>query len=89
MTIPQAQFDDLLHRAALAALFYYPEVVLQDGDFDLQKDIDYCMEPVAGLADEDATRVRDVVGRVIVNPTAHRAELLEIVIELAPDTADD
>jgi hypothetical protein len=28
MTIPQEQFDDLLSCAALAALFYYPEIEL-------------------------------------------------------------
>ena len=31
MTIPQEQFDDLLSRTALAALFYYPAIAV-DGD---------------------------------------------------------
>lgn len=88
MTIPQDHFDELLQRTALAALFYYPEIVLEDGDFDLQKDIAYCMESVEGLPDDDADRVRDAVGRVIVNPTTHRSQLLEIVIELAPDAME-
>lgn len=89
MTIPQEQFDDLLNRTALAALFYYPEIVLEDGDYNLQKDVSYCMEPVDGLPDEAADRLRDAVGRVIVNPSAHRSELLDIVIELAPERTDD
>jgi len=84
MTIPQEQLDDLLSRAALAALFYYPEIAVDDGDFNLQKDIAYCLEPVAGIADEDAERLRVAVGHVITNPTAHRSELLALVIELAP-----
>ena len=84
MTIPQEQFDDLLSRTALAALLYYPEIAIDDDDYSIQKDIAYCLVPVAGIPDEDAERLRIAVGRVITNPTAHRSELLALVIELAP-----
>ncbi|TFB71522.1 hypothetical protein E3O06_11795 [Cryobacterium glaciale] len=87
MTIPQEQFDDLLSRTALASLFYYPEIAVDDGDYNLQNDIAYCLEPVAAIADDDADRLRVAVGRVITNPTAHRSELLALVIELAPQPA--
>jgi hypothetical protein len=88
MTIPQERFDDLLSRTALAALFYYPEIVVDDADYNLQNDIEYCMEPVSGIAGEDAQRLRAAVGRVITNPTRHRSELLALVIELAPPPTD-
>ena len=88
MTIPQEQFDDLLSRTALAALFYFPEVAVDDDGPNLLNDIAYCLEPVAGIGDEDAERLRVVVGRVITNPTAHRSELLALVIELAPQPAE-
>ncbi|TFD68189.1 hypothetical protein [Cryobacterium gelidum] len=88
MTIPQEQFDDLLSRTALAALFYYPEVAVNDDGPNLGNDIAYCLEPVAGIGDEDTERLRVVVGRVIANPTAHRSELLALVIELAPPPAE-
>ncbi len=84
MTIPQEQFDDLLSRTALAALFYYPEIAVDDADYNLQNDIAYCIEPIAGITDVDADRLRVAIGRVITNPTAHRSELLALVIELAP-----
>ncbi|MCY7413132.1 MAG: hypothetical protein LH471_08900 [Salinibacterium sp.] len=84
MTIPQEQFDDLLSRTAHAALFYYPEVAVDDDEYSIRNDIAYCLEPVDGIADEDAERLRVAVGRVITNPTAHRSELLALVIELAP-----
>lgn len=83
MTIPQEQLDNLLSRAALAALFYYPEMAVDDDGYSIQNDIAYCMEPVAGIGDEDAERLRVAVGHVITNPTAHRSELLALVIELA------
>ncbi|TFD49383.1 hypothetical protein E3T55_11465 [Cryobacterium frigoriphilum] len=84
MPIPQERFDDLLSRTALAALFYYPEIAVEDDDYNLQNDITYCLEPVAEIAAEDAERLRVAVGRVITNPTAHRSDLLALVIELAP-----
>ena len=84
MTIQQEQFDDLLSRTALAALFYYPEIAVDDDDYSIQKDISYCMVPVDGIPEDDAERLRMCVGRVITNPTAHRSELLSLVIELAP-----
>ncbi|TFD44807.1 hypothetical protein E3T55_19790 [Cryobacterium frigoriphilum] len=84
MTIPQDQLDDLLSRTALAALFYYPEITVDDDDYNLQNDITYCLEPVTPIAAEDAERLRVAVGHVITNPTAHRAKLLALAIELAP-----
>ena len=88
MTIPQEQFDDLLSRTALAAVFYYPEVAVDADGPNLQADIAYCLEPVDGIGDADAARLRVGVGGVITNPTAHRSELLALVIELAPLPAE-
>lgn len=88
MTVPQEQFDDLLSRTALAALFYYPEIAVDDDEYDLQRDIAYCLEPIDGLPTEELERLRAVVGRVIANPSAHRSELLALVIELAPPPSD-
>ena len=84
MTIPPEQFDDLLSRTALAALFYYPEIAVDDAEYSIQDDITYCLEPVSEISDEDAERLRIAVGHVITNPTGHRSELLALVIELAP-----
>lgn len=85
MTLPQEQFDELLQRTALASLFYYPEVAVDDADYSLEKDLAYCLEPVSGLDAEDLSELRAVVGHVITNPSTHRAELIRLVIELAPE----
>jgi hypothetical protein len=84
MTISQENFDDPLSRAALAALFYYPEIVVDDDYYRIQNDVDYCMEPIFGLAQDTDARLRLAVGRTIADPTANRAELIALVIELAP-----
>lgn len=85
MSLPQEQFDELLQRTGLASLFYYPEIAVDDRDYSLENDLTYCLEPVMALDAEDLEELRLVVGRVITNPSAHRAELLELIIELAPD----
>ncbi|WP_104176421.1 hypothetical protein [Cryobacterium sp. Y50] len=87
MTNLQEQFDDLLSRTVLAALFYCPEITVDDDGHNLRNDVAYCLEPVAAIAHENAGRLRIAVGRVITNPTAHRLELLAFVIELAPPPA--
>jgi len=85
MTLPQERFDELLHRTALACLFYYPEIAADDSDYNLQKDVEYCIEPVKALDAGDLGELRTIVGRVIANPSAHRAELIELVMVLAPE----
>jgi len=85
MSLPQEPFDELLHRTALASLFYYPEIAVDDSEYNLQNDVDYCLEPVATLDADDLAELRTAVGHVITNPSAHRAELIELVIELAPE----
>jgi hypothetical protein len=84
MTISHEQFDELLSRTALAALFYYPKIVVDNDDYRIQNDVDYCMEPIFGLALDADARLRLTVGRTIADPTANRAELIALVIELAP-----
>ena len=84
MKITQDDIDELLNRTAMAALFYYPEIVVDDEQYNVHKDVDYCLQAVSDLDDEDIERLRVAVGRVITNPTAHRGEFLALVIELAP-----
>ena len=73
----RSQTDDSLQRTALASLVYYPEIQVDDPEYTLDSDIDWCMEPLTELPDDVRTELRDVIGRTITNPTAHRAELTE------------
>ncbi|WP_022888161.1 hypothetical protein [Agromyces italicus] len=84
MTISQEQFDDLLGRTALAALFYYPEVTVENGEYRIQDDVEYCLQAVEGLPAADIERLGQAVARAIADPTAYRSELLALVAELAP-----
>ena len=84
MTISQEQFDDVLGRTALAALFYLPEVTVEDGHYRIHDDVAHCLEPVAELEPSAIEKLRDVIARTVADPSAHRSELLALVFELAP-----
>ena len=88
MTISQEQFDDLLGRTALAALFYFPEVTVENGEYRIQDDVAYCLQPVDGLPAADVERLGRAVARAIADPTAYRSELLALVVELAPPPSE-
>ncbi|MRG58780.1 hypothetical protein GE115_02665 [Agromyces sp. CFH 90414] len=88
MTNAQPQFDDLLGRTALAALFYLPEVGVDGGDYRIEDDVEYCLEPVTGVPDGDKLRLRDAIRQAIADPTGYRGDLLALVIELSPPTTE-
>ncbi|MWB96958.1 hypothetical protein [Agromyces seonyuensis] len=90
MTTPQDEFDDLLSRAALAALFFDPEMTADDEEYDLQSDVAFCLEAVEGVELDGDTRaeLRMLVGLVIADPTAHRQALVDFAMEFAPPEAD-
>ncbi|ANJ27343.1 hypothetical protein [Agromyces aureus] len=84
MTRSQEQFDDLLGRTALAALFYLPEVTVTDGVYRIQDDVEYCLHAVDGLEEDETDRLREAITQTIADPTGYRSVLLALVIELAP-----
>lgn len=86
--ISQEQFDDLLGRTALAALFYFPEATVENAEYRIQDDVEYCLLPVAGMLVADVERLRQAVARAIADPTAYRSELLALVAELAPQPSE-
>lgn len=74
--------NDVLQRVGMIALFYYPEVHLDDPDYNLRGDIEWCTEPLIDLDGEQLAAVRDVVGRAIIDPTSTRQELFVSLVEL-------
>ena len=70
------EVDDVLQRVGLAAISYYPEIHIDEPDYTVDTDVDWCLEPVTDL--------REAVGLAITNPTAHRYALFQTLLELAP-----
>lgn len=76
--------DDVLQRVGLAAISYYPEIHVDDPDYTVDVDVDWCVEPLTDLTDEQLRAVREAVGLTITNPTSHRTALVQRVLDLAP-----
>lgn len=80
--------NGVLQRVGMIALFYYPEVHLDDPEYNLRGDIDWCIETLEDVSEADLGPIRDVVGRAIIDPTSVRQELFVTLVELAPREAD-
>lgn len=79
------QVDDALQRIALAALMYYPEVHVDEPSYTVQQDVDWCIEPLSDLPEDELAELRTSIGRVITNPTAHREEVFRALLDLVPE----
>lgn len=76
----------IAQRAGAAAVVYYPEIHADDFEFSLSDEISWCLEGVEGLDSEDETILRDAIARTIIDPTAHRSKLNEVLDILTADT---
>lgn len=69
----------LAQRAGAAAIIYYPEIHVDEPSFDLQMEVDWVLEGAGEFDDADETVLRDAVARTIIDPTAHRTRLGEVL----------
>lgn len=77
--------QDTMQRVALAALMYYPEVHVDEPDYQIYGDIDWCIEPLEELPDVERMELREVIGYTITNPTEHRQTLFRLLTELTSE----
>ena len=85
IVVEQGRVDDALQRTGLAALMYYPELQVDEPEYTVADDVEWCLEPLNGLPVEQLEPLRDVVARTIVDPTTHRARLFAVLRALVPD----
>ena len=81
--------DVALQRVSLLAFLYYPEIHVDEPKYSLNEDLDFCMEPLAELEEEDRKDVRQLFGRAIIDPSVYREEVFMRLTELTePGTAE-
>lgn len=80
----RASVDDALQRVSLTALMYYPEIHVDEPDYTIDGDVDWCLEPLTDLTTEQRESLRAAAGLVITNPTAHRFAFFQEMLALAP-----
>ncbi len=82
----QDQIDTALQRTAIAAFIYYRQIHVDQPDYRLDEDVDWCVEPLGDLEGDALASVRESVGRAIVDPSEYREELFAALSDLAdPD----
>lgn len=82
--LTQEAADLTLQRIALTSLLYYPEITIDDPTYQLEDEVDWCIET---LNPADQAALRDQVTRTILNPTEHRTRLFSRLMQLAPADA--
>lgn len=76
--------DVLLQRVGTIAIMYYPGLAADSPEYKLNEDIDWCLDDTGDVSDQ----LRELIGRTVLDPTAHREALTALVYGMVPD-ADD
>lgn len=80
--------DDAVQRVGLVALMYYPEIHVEEPTYDIQQDVDWCVEPLSDLPADLLAELRVSIGRAITNPTGHREEVFHALLDLVADDSE-
>lgn len=73
------QIEATVTRVGILAMTYYPEIILDDAEFDLAREISWCL---AALSADEASVVRDDITRAVVDPTARRVAAYAALYDL-------
>ncbi|WP_096359800.1 hypothetical protein [Microbacterium sp. TPU 3598] len=87
MDVTQDELQGVIERVGLAAVMYYPEIHVDDDTYDLMGQAVWCLEPVdEGMPEDTRVALREMVARTIVDPTKHRQETFDVLMELQRTT---
>ena len=78
--------DLILQKVGTIAIMYYPDLPADSPNYRLNDDIDWCLTDLE--IGEDIAGLRELIGRAIVDPTAHREALTEHIYGLVPESAE-
>jgi hypothetical protein len=65
--------DDTLQRVGLACLMWHPAIAVDEPGYELVTDVDWCLEPVRDLVEDQRDRLREAIGR-----TSYGADLVQV-----------
>lgn len=76
------QADEVVQKAGILSVLYYPEIHADDTDYKLAEDVSWALEDVTDLADDDRAVLVDLISRVVIDPTGNREALVEFIYGL-------
>ena len=74
--------DALLEHVAVLAFLYYPGIQFDDPTYRLAEDTEWCVARLGDVSDTERERMRVLIARAIIDPTATREELFTALAEL-------
>lgn len=69
--------DALLQRVGTIAIMYYRALHADSPEYQLNDDIDWCLDDLAG--EDVSPELRELIGRTVIDPTGHREALTSFV----------
>lgn len=81
--------DAAMQRVALLSFLYYPEVHVNEPDYSLNDDIDFCLEPLTELDTGQRDELRRLIGQAIIDPSAYREEVFAALTALVAEDSLD
>lgn len=83
--IEEDDVQDVVERVGVAVMLYYPEIHVDDADYDLMAQAQWCLEPIdEDLSDDARTALRELAARTIIDPSKNREEMFSVLMELQP-----
>jgi len=80
--IDRDRADAVLEHVAALAFLYYPGIQLDDPTYRLAEDIEWCLARLGDVSDTELERMRALIARAIIDPTATREELFTELTKL-------
>ncbi|MFF2631911.1 hypothetical protein ACFVR6_03405 [Microbacterium sp. NPDC058021] len=74
--------DAVLQHVAVLAFLYYPGIQRDDPTYRLAEDIEWCLARLGDVSETESERMRALIARAIIDPTATREELFTALAEL-------
>ena len=86
--IDRAQTENVKRRVAISAFEYYPTKHLDELGYRVEEDVDWCLEPLAGLPARELEALRATVELLITTPTANRRPFIRYLAALSCPSVD-
>jgi len=84
----EEQVREVMQRVATAALFYYPEIHIDDPEYTIQKDLDWAFGDDFDVPPDVLEALRDLAARTIIDPSQHRRDMFDGFIHLLPSDVE-
>lgn len=83
--IDRSDAESVIYRTAVAAFSYYADKHIDEPGYSIDEDIDWCVQPLTSLSEEEARPLRDEIRSLITEPTRDRQTFIRHVLDLAED----